>query len=364
MRIAIVADWLPVYGGAEHVISEFHHLWPDAPIFTTVACRSRLSALKDAEINTGPLQKIYSLIKNHRILLPLMPRAIENIDLRGYDVILSSSHAIGKGIVPPSSAVHICYCHTPMRYAWEMEEEYLSDFRVPKKIRKIIRKKLSSKRRWDLTTSKRVDMFIANSSTTQERISRIYNRESIVLLPPVDIRFFDHSLPTKRDDYMLAIGRMVPYKRFDLLINAANERGLKLLIAGKGQEESRLKKLAGPTVKFLGFVPDDKLSDLYSNAAAVIFPQLEDAGVVPLEAQACGTPVIAYGKGGVLDTVKDGQTGVLFQEQTTSSLLDAIDRFNSIKFDSEVIRNHAKQFSSEAFKNKIEEIINECNKEN
>lgn len=297
MRIAIVADWLPVYGGAEHVIAEFHALWPDAPIFTTVAERNNLGPLENADIRTTPLQKWFSLTGKHQWLLSWMPQTIEDIDLRGFDVIISSSHAVGKGIVPPGNAHHICYCHTPMRYAWEMEEEYLEDFRIPHMLRHVIKERLKSIRRWDLTTAKRVDTFIANSATTQERIKRIYNRESIVIHPPVSDRFFQEQLPKPYPlpptPYYLAIGRLVPYKHFDILIEAANTKKIPLKIAGTGQDFPRLNAMAGDTVEMLGFVPDDELPSLYGNAKALLFAPLEDAGIVPLEAQACGTPVIA-----------------------------------------------------------------------
>ncbi|MDD5074804.1 MAG: glycosyltransferase, partial [Candidatus Peribacteraceae bacterium] len=305
MNVALIADWLPTYGGAEHVIAELKMLWPQAPIFTTVARHGRLGPLDRTDIRTSGLQKLYRILRRHELLLPWMPRAVERMDLRGFDVIVSSSHAVAKGVIPPSTAVHICYCHTPMRYAWEMEDEYLRDFRVPKILRRTAKQFLKSIRRWDLTTSKRVDVFIANSSTTQERITRTYGRESTVIRPPVGDSFFSHPLLShEQKKYFLAIGRLVPYKRFDLLIETANRLALPLKIAGTGHDESRLRKLAGPTVEVLGYVPDDRLPSLYARAKAVLFPQVEDAGVVPLEAQACGTPVIALGIGGVRDTVQ------------------------------------------------------------
>jgi glycosyltransferase involved in cell wall biosynthesis len=359
MKLAIVADWLPVFAGAEHVIAEFHTLWPDAPIFTTVTNKEKIGPLKDADIRTTYLQTMYRLSGKHQWLLPWMPRAIESIDLRGFDTILSSSHAIGKGIIPPSNARHICYCHTPMRYAWEMEEEYLDDFKIPQRLRRAIKQKLKHIRRWDMTSAARVDTFIANSTTTQDRIKRVYNRDSIVIHPPVSERFFDHVSAPASKDYYLAIGRMVPYKRFDLLIETANTLNLPLKIAGSGQEFPRLKAMAGPTVEMLGFVPDSDLPDLYRNARALLFPQFEDAGVVPLEAEASGTPVIAYGKGGVLDTVKLGETGVYFSEQTVDSLGDAIKQFETMTFDSSAVSAFAAQFSATRFKEKISSVISD-----
>jgi len=361
MRLAIIADWLPTFGGAEHVIAEFHTLWPSAPIFTTVVRRGRVGPLDRADIRTSPLQRWYRLFKRHEMLLPWMPRAMETIDLRGFDVILSSSHAVAKGVIPPSSAIHVCYCHTPMRYAWEMEEEYLRDFHVPGLLRRTVKRMLKRLRRWDLTTAKRVDTFIANSTTTQERIRRVYGRESTVIPPPVQERSLETPLIPARDRQgFLAIGRLVPYKRFDLLIETANLLGLPLTIAGTGQDETRLRALAGPTVRMLGFVPDEELPALYGRTRALLLPQIEDAGVVPLEAQACGTPVIALKRGGVLDTVHEGRTGIFFEEQTILSLRDAIDRFEHSSFDTLTIREHARQFSSAHFRECIKAAVSEC----
>ncbi len=368
MKIALVADWLTTFGGAEHVIAEFHAMFPNAPIFTTVARKEALGPLKNADIRTTYLQRIYAITHQHQILLPWMPRAIESIDLRGFDIVLSSSHAVAKGVVVDPGTLHICYCHTPIRYAWEMEDEYLRDFRVPKWLQPKIRRELTKIRRWDLTTAKRVDAYIANSTTTQERITRIYNRESTVIPPPVSERFFEaesrsdsaEAMPDKKlkaESYYLAVGRFVPYKRFDLLIELANELKLPLKIAGRGQDEARLKKLAGPTVDFLGFVPDRELPDLYAQADALFFPQYEDAGIVLLEAQASGTPVIAYNVGGATDMIIEGKTGVFFNAQTIESLRDALTRFRHITFDRELIRKHAEYFSHERFRRSLTQVL-------
>jgi len=301
------------------------------------------------------------------VLLPWMPKTLERFDLSGYDVVLSSSHAIGKGIIPPSTARHICYCHTPVRYGWEMEEEYLRDSKIPRIFWKPIKKQLKKLRRWDMTTAKRVDQFIANSTAIANRIKKIYNRDAIVIHPPVADRFFsfEPELEPENRSKFLAIGRLVPYKRFDLLIELSNKYKIPLEIAGTGPDESRLKRLAGPMVTFLGFVPDSDLPRVYAQAKALLYPQEEDAGIAPLEAQACGTPVIALGKGGALDTVKENDastslgtgTGVFFREQTVESLKDAIDRFEGMTFEPEVIREHAEQFSAERFRGKITQVI-------
>ena len=357
MNMALVCDWLPTFGGAEHVLASFGRIWPSAPRFTTVAKDDAKRSVRISDVRTSRLQLLYSLSHRHEWLLPFMPRAMEDIDLRGFDTIVSSSHAVGKGIVPPSSAVHICYCHTPMRYAWEMEEQYLNDFGLKGPLRGAIKRELKRLRRWDLSTARRVDTFVANSRETQARIRRIYGRDSIVITPPVEDRFFSCTLPEKQRTYFLAIGRLVPYKRFDLLISLANILNLPLMIAGVGREEQRLKSMAGPTVTFQGFVPDDELPPLYAHAKAVLFPQYEDAGIVPMEAQACGTPVIAYGKGGVLDSVIDGSTGILVSEQTVPAFAAAIERFSLREWPAPAIREHAQRFCEASFMRSMQTVI-------
>ncbi len=372
MRLAIVADWLTTPGGAEQVIQEFTLLYPDAPLFTTVARDDFFPKERHKIVHRSHLQKLYRLLPHHQVLLAQMPRAIEDLDVRGFDSILSSSHAVGKGIIPSPGTLHACYCHTPMRYAWEMENDYLRDFRVPSMLHKTIKGKLRELRRWDLTTAKRVDLFFANSTTTQERIQRIYNRESIVIPPPVGDRFFEapigrhessvssHETQSTQDsrlkthNYFLAVGRFVPYKRFDLLIELANKLKLPLKIAGRGQDEQRLKAMAGPTVEFLGFVADEQLPALYANAHALFFPQVEDAGIVLLEAQACGTPVIAFNAGGARDAVKDRETGLFFAEQTVASLEDALRRFETIAWNRPAIRQSTQPFSRIGFRCRIQ----------
>lgn len=363
MKIALVADWLVTFGGAEHVIAEWMQMFPDAPIFTTVARKESLGPLRNADIRVSALQRIYDITSKHQILLTQMPAAIESLDLRGYDVVLSSSHAVGKGILVEPSTLHICYCHTPVRYAWEMEKEYLRDFRVPSFLQPTIRRALMRLRRWDLTSAKRVDAYIANSKTTQERIERTYARSSVVIPPPVDDRFFENEVHTAQkaqpdaQNYFLAVGRLVPYKRFDLLIELANTLHLPLKIAGRGQDEKRLRALAGPTVEFLGFVPEADLPALYRHAEALFFPQHEDAGIVLLEAQASGTPVIAYNAGGAADMAIEGKTGVFFNEQTLESLHNALTAFRAKIWDRESIRAHIRSFSQERFRTDMRQCI-------
>ena len=366
MNLVIVADWLPTFGGAEHVLAALANIWPSAPIFTTVARPVALGPLRGADLRTDSfLQRLFCFFERHQMLLPLMPRAMESMNLDAYDIVLSSSHAVGKGVIPSSRSVHVCYCHTPARYAWEMEDEYLADFRIRGPLKWLVRRELKKLRRWDLSTAKRVDQFIANSTETQRRIREIYGRDSVVVHPPVDDRFFETnfppSLPVRQagtfhlppSTYFLALGRLVPYKRFDLLIDLANRLQLPLKIAGVGSDLKRLKRLAGPTVEFLGFVSEADLPQLYAKSSCLLFPQVEDAGIVPLEAQASGVPVIAFGKGGVCDVIIDGETGILVSEQTVDAFAAGIKRFWKKSWDQERIRKNAERFRLSVFQEKM-----------
>lgn len=359
MKVALTADWIMSAGGAEQVIGALAETFPEAPIFTTV-CTDRRSAgaLAEADVRTSGLQRWYRLLGRHQLLLPWMPRVMEAFDLRAYDVIVSSSHAVGKGILPPPHAMHVCYCHTPMRYAWFMEQDYLRDFRIPRLLRPFVRRLLARLRAWDLSTAKRVDLFLANSRATAGRIRDTYGRESVIVHPPVDDRFFDTPLRRGNDaPYFLAVGRLVPYKRFDLLVQAANEAGFRLKIVGTGDDEARLKKLAGTTVEWLGHVAEDALPALYAEAEAVLFPQEEDAGIVLLEAQACGTPVIAYGAGGALDLTAEGISSMFFPEQTVPSLLAAIAHFRAREWSRAAIRERVHDCRRSAFRERIRTIV-------
>jgi len=362
MKVALTADWIMAAGGAEQVIGAFADAFPGAPIFTTVCADQRSAgALAKADVRTSSLQRWYRLLKRHQPLLPWMPRAMEAFDLRGYDAVLSSSHAVGKGILPPPNAVHVCYCHTPMRYAWFMEDDYLRDFKIPRFLWPFVKHRLEGLRAWDLATSKRVDLFVANSETTARRIKDIYGRESIVMHPPVHDRFFDEPLRAASEKpYFFAIGRLVPYKRFDLLIEAANVAGFRLKIGGTGHDEERLKRMAGPSVEFLGHVPDADLPSLYANAEAFLFPQEEDAGIVLLEAQACGTPVIAYKAGGALDLTTENVSSLLFSEQTATSLLAAAAHFHAKEWDRAAIRERVRECARSNFEKRITNLVRDA----
>lgn len=358
MKVALTADWIMAAGGAEQVMGAFADAFPDSPIYTTVAAENLQGPLAKADVRTCGLQRWYRLLKKHQPLLPWMPRAMESFDLRGYDAVLSSSHAVGKGVLPPPGAVHVCYCHTPMRYAWFMEDDYLRDFKIPRLLWPMVKRKLAGLRAWDLATSKRVDVFLANSETTAKRIKDVYGRESTVIHPPVDDRYFDVPLRTANEaPYFVAVGRLVPYKKFDLLIEAANAGKFRLKIAGSGQDGERLKKLAGPTVEFLGYVKDEDLPALYAGAEALLFPQEEDAGIVLLEAQACGTPVIAYKAGGAVDLTEEHVSAELFPEQTPASLMAAMAHFMARTWDRTTIRERVRECRRSTFERRVKDVV-------
>jgi glycosyltransferase involved in cell wall biosynthesis len=351
MKIAIVTDWLTNYGGAESVISAFHDLFPDAPIYTTVYKPEKMRELgKLKDVRTTYLQKLP--IKKHQWLLSLMPTAVEMMNLDNFDLVLSSCHSVSKGVITKPSTLHISYCHTPMRYAWESWDFETRLQKFPRLLHGRIRKQIKKIREWDYCAAQRVDKYIANSSHIGQQIQKYYERNSEVIYPPVHTEKFK---PAKKptEDYYFSVGRLIPYKKFDLLVATFNELGLPLKIAGTGPDLAKLKAMAKPNVEILGYVDDKKLVNLYANCKAFLFPQIEDAGIVPLEAMACGRPVIALNRGGSLDTMIDGKTGLLFKDQTLEGLSKAVKKFETMKFDPKFIRKHAEQFDVEHFKKKI-----------
>ncbi|MFH0820278.1 MAG: glycosyltransferase [Candidatus Peregrinibacteria bacterium] len=352
MKIALVADWLTNYGGAESVVSAFHDLFPDAPIYTTIYRPGQMRELGDLKnVRTSWLNKLPRFIK-HQWLLGQMPMAVEMMNLDEYDVVLSSCHSVSKGIITKPSTLHISYCHTPMRYAWESWDLETRIKKFPRLLHGYIRHKMEAIRIWDYCASQRVDQYIANSTYTANQIQKYYERPSTVIYPPVHTEKFK---PTAHpaNNFYLAVGRLIPYKKFDLIVAACNKLKLPLKVVGTGPEYHKLRKLAGPTVEVLGGMSDEVLAQLYANCRALIFPQIEDAGIVPLEAMSAGRPVIALSRGGSLDTMIDGKTGVLFDEQTVTSLTDAIQRFEKKEFNPKFLREHAEKFDVKVFKKKI-----------
>lgn len=355
MKIAIVHDWLTNMGGAEQVVINFKKIYKEAPIYTTLYNPGNLDKeLQNIDVRTSFLQK-KKMIENHKKYFPLMPLAFENFNLNEYDIVLSSSSSCAKGIITKPGSIHVCYCHTPMRYAWELRDDYTKG--MGKLKRRLIKILLHYMRIWDLASASRVDYFIANSTEVQKRIKKHYKRDSIVISPPVRCDLFNIS--ETDGDYYFVISRLVGYKRFDLAVQACSELGKKLVVIGNGPEKERLEKLANENVTFLGRQPDEVVKKYMSECKALLFPGEEDFGIVPVEAQACGRPVIAYGKGGVLDTVIDGKTGVYFKEQTVESLKEAIIEFEKMNFDKNEIRKHALEFDEKVFQSKIKEYIEE-----
>jgi glycosyltransferase involved in cell wall biosynthesis len=357
MKVALVHDYLNQMGGAERVVMAFHDIFPDAPIYTSIYDPQRVDpAFQRMDVRTSFMQKFPLVTKHHQPYLPFYPFAMESLDLRGYDLVLSSSSAFGKGVITRPETLHICYCHTPMRWCWAYEE-YVEREQLGKLARKVLPLLITGLRVWDQTSAMRVDHFIANSPVVAERIQKYYRRDAVVIPPPVEASRFPFDPATQPGDYFLIISRLVPYKRIDLAIEACNRLHLPLVIIGSGRDEARLKKLAGPTIRFMGRLSDEEVLHYYAHCRAFLFPGEEDFGITPLEAQACGRPVVAYGVGGALASVIDGITGAFFHDQTIDSLASVLATFNEDAFDAQVIREHALEFDKPRFNRRILQFI-------
>ncbi len=352
MRVAIIHYWLLGMRGGEKVLEAICRILPQADIFTLFYDPEKISPLIRSHRITASY--LNPLRRFHRSLLPLMPRALESFDLRPYDLVISSESGPAKGVIANPNARHICYCHTPMRYLWDLYPQYLKEWtRSPLK-RAAIQHFAPRLRKWDLATAKRVTEFVANSENVRGRIQRIYNRDSVVVHPPVAIESFHHE---PEEDYFLMVSELVPYKRVDLAVRAFAGNGRKLRIAGDGPDYASLKKIAAPNVQFLGRVSDSDLQNLYARCRAFIMPGEEDFGITIVEALASGKPVIALGRGGVLEIVPP--EGAFFFEAPTEELLnEAIRRFESSQIDAQLLQSSAKRFSAAEFDRKIHDILN------
>ncbi len=352
-RLAITTDWLNSFGGAERVLHELHGVWPDAPIYTSVYDPARLPAECRAwDVRPSFLQRLPWLRRRHRALLPLMPYAFESFDLSGYDVVLTTAHACAKGVLTPPATRTICYCHTPPRYLWDQYHELTRGVRG----RAAVAALATRLRAWDRAAADRIDLFVANSNGVAARVRRYYRREPLVVHPPVDGgRFVPDGRPP--DDYLLVVARLVPNKRVDLAVRAATRLGRRLRVVGDGPERRRLEAMAGPTVEFLGIRPDAELVALYARARAFLFPGLDDFGIAPVEAQAAGRPVVAYGRGGALETVRPGETGLFFDELTVDALAECIEAVDRVAWDPEVCRRNAERFDAAVFRRRMRELV-------
>lgn len=355
MRLALVHDYLIQDGGAERVLRALLELWPQAPIFTLFYDKKHWSELRGRDIRPSVLQSLPAVKHYYRWLLPCMPAATEHYDLREFDVIFSSASAFAKGVITRPDALHICYCHTPTRYLWTDTHSYLKDLRINRLVKFLLPFVLTSLRMWDRTSALRVDHFIANSKTVAARIKKYYEREAEVIYPPINCSQFH--LTDKVGNFFLAGGRMVAYKRFDLVIEVFNRLGLPLIIFGTGPAEGRLRGLAKKNIHFAGKVTDVERAMLMAECLAFIHPQLEDFGLMPLEVAASGRPVIAYGKGGALESVVEGVTGAFFYEQSWENLLDTVLHFEPEKYAPPKIRAWAEQFDLPRFLEQIRNYV-------
>lgn len=358
MRVALVHDWLTGMRGGEKVLEVLCELLPDADIYTLVHRRGAVSpAIERHRIATSVVQHLPFALAHYRRYLPLFPFAIERFDLGDYEFVVSSSHCVAKSAIPRPGARHLCYCFSPMRYAWDQFDAYFGPDRVgPLASRWFYRPVMGRLARWDAATAARVDRFVAISRHVAGRIGRYYNREATIVYPPVDTVFY-RPAPVPPESHFLIVSALVPYKRIDLAIDACRLAGARLRIVGNGPERARLERQADGTVEFLGALGDEEIRDQYRRAQAVILPGEEDFGIVPVEAQACGRPVVAFGRGGALETVVEGDTGVFFDQLTSASLAGALRRVATLRVDPQRLRRHAEQFSRERHATQMRELI-------
>lgn len=359
LRIALVCDWLTNQAGAERILLELHKMFPDAPIYTSVHDPARTPDFKDADIRTSFLQKVPFHNKHQLFTIPRM-LAFRRFNFSQYDIVLSVTAAEAKFIKVKKPTIHICYCNTPTRYFWSHYKEYAKDpglGRLNPIAKRILPMLISILRKIDFRAAQGPDFMIGNSNEIVRRIKKYYKRPSVAIFPLVDVERFSPRKKITKEDYYLIGSRLVPYKRPDLAVQACTELGRRLIVLSDGPEYDRLVKMAGPTIEFKGFVDDDELPGYYQKARAFIFPPYEDFGIVPVEAMAAGTPVIAYGKGGVRDTVIHKKTGIFFAHQTVDSLKEAILAFEKQSFNQETLQKQAQKFDHQRFRLEITEYI-------
>jgi glycosyltransferase involved in cell wall biosynthesis len=366
MKVAIVCDWLVTYAGAERVLEQMLKVYPEADLFAVVDFLPEDSRdfIMNKTVTTTFIQNMPKAKSHYRTYLPFMPVAIEQLDLSSYDLVISSSHCVAKGVLTGPDQIHISYVHSPIRYAWDLQHQYLKEAGLTHGLKSMIaRAILHYMRIWDTRTSNGVDYFIANSHFIAKRIWKCYRREATVIYPPVNIDKFVFC--DQKEDYYVTASRMVPYKKMDLIVEAFSHMpDKKLVVIGNGPDFEKIKKKAGPNVSLLGFAPDEVLREKMQHAKAFVFAAEEDFGITPVEAQACGTPIIAYGRGGSLETVrgfgiKDEPTGIFFKKQSVESLITAVEKFEkeSEKISCHNCRKHAEQFSDEIFRKQFKRYV-------
>lgn len=357
MKLALVHDWLNQVGGAEDVLAALVKMYPVAPLYTSIYWREKMpAAWRTWPIHTLWIDRVPGIHEHHQRYLPLYPLAFGGLNLGAYDVILSNKSGFCHG-VQKGSAVHVCYCLAPTRYVWQLDA-YMDRENMGKATRLMLRPLVSLLKRWDYAAAQRVDHFIAISTEIQARIRQFYGCESVVIYPPVETARFK---PVEAaGDYFLIVSRLIPYKRIDLAVQACTQLGLPLLVAGSGRDRERLEQMAGPTVKFLGYVPDADLPDLMARCKCFLFPGLEDFGITPVQAMAAGRPVIAYKGGGALDTVIPGVTGEFFTEQTVESLAAVLRSFDAARYSPESVRAHALKFDEAVFQQQLGAFLANC----
>lgn len=364
MKKALIHEWLVVHAGAEKVVESITNIWDDFDIFSLIDHlddKDRNIILKGKKATTSLIQKLPFSKSKYRSYLPLFPFAIEQFDLREYDVVLTSAYAVANGVLTNSDQLHISYCHTPIRYAWSLYHQYLEESKLNKGLKGLIAKHYLHKiRQWDYIASQKVDHFIANSHYIRKRIMKVYGKDADVIYPPVDVNKF--TLHEQKEDFYFTASRLVPYKKIDIIVKAFTQMpNKKLIVVGSGPELKKMKSIATNNIELLGYQPDEVLVDYMKRAKAFIFPALEDFGIMPVEAQACGTPVLSLDRGGSAETVIDGKTGMHFHNQLPEDIIETVNKFekNINVFDPKVIRKNAERFSTERFELEFENYINE-----
>ena len=356
MRVALAHEYFSQWGGAERVTNVLHEMWPAAPVYTLFVESRFRDALRGWDLRTSWLQSLALSNGVHRLLLPVLPRAVESLRVAPVDVLVSSSSSFIKGISLPAGARQVCYCHSPTRYLWDWSANYLRE-EVPAPLRGVARSILDPIRVWDRAAASRVHRFVANSAAVRARIRRYYERDADVVPPPVDVASYD--VGAERHDFYLIVSRLIAYKNVDVAIRAFNELGMRLKIVGEGRDRRRLERIARDNVEFLGRQPDDQLRELLAAARGLIFPAEDDFGIVCVESLASGRPVLALARGGAPEIVEDGRTGVLFGDPTPEAVTDAVRRAESIAFDPMELRRSAERFDTSLFKQRMAAIVDE-----